>query len=67
MKFDWDEAKNKVNFKKHGVWFEEAQTVSSERKRYDPVLWFVNRNLGGNEITGNIPYSLQELTNLTDL
>jgi len=25
--FDWDERKNKSNFKKHGVWFEEAQTV----------------------------------------
>ncbi len=23
----WDESKNEKNFKKHGVWFEEAQTV----------------------------------------
>lgn len=27
MKFDWDDAKNRINQKKHGVWFEEAQTV----------------------------------------
>ena len=27
MNFDWDEEKNISNFEKHGVWFEEAQTV----------------------------------------
>jgi len=27
MKFEWDERKNKVNIKKHGVSFEEAKTV----------------------------------------
>ncbi len=27
MKFEWDEVKNVRNFKKHGIWFEEAQTV----------------------------------------
>ena len=27
LEFDWDEKKNKTNRKKHGVWFEEAQTV----------------------------------------
>jgi uncharacterized DUF497 family protein len=25
--FDWDEQKNKSNRVKHGIWFEEAQTV----------------------------------------
>lgn len=25
--FDWHEAKNKANFKKHGVSFEEAESV----------------------------------------
>jgi uncharacterized DUF497 family protein len=25
--FEWDEVKNRSNFRKHGVWFEEAQTV----------------------------------------
>ena len=25
--FEWDEEKNLSNFHKHGVWFEEAQTV----------------------------------------
>lgn len=25
--FEWDEAKNAKNFLKHGVWFEEAQTI----------------------------------------
>lgn len=27
MKFDWDDTKNRINQKKHGVWFEETQTV----------------------------------------
>jgi uncharacterized DUF497 family protein len=27
MLFEWDEDKNKTNKEKHGVWFEEAQTV----------------------------------------
>lgn len=27
MRFVWDPAKNRTNFTKHGVWFEEAQTV----------------------------------------
>ena len=27
MVINWDEKKNEANFKKHGVWFEEAQAV----------------------------------------
>jgi uncharacterized DUF497 family protein len=27
MSFEWDEAKNRLNKRKHGVTFEEAQTV----------------------------------------
>jgi uncharacterized DUF497 family protein len=27
MNFEWDEKKNHSNFKKHSIWFEEAQTV----------------------------------------
>jgi len=27
MRFEWDESKNNLNIKKHGVSFEEAQTV----------------------------------------
>ncbi len=27
MDFEWGEAKNALNFKKHGIWFEEGQTV----------------------------------------
>ena len=27
MTFDWDEKKNHINRKKHGIWFEEARTV----------------------------------------
>lgn len=27
MQFEWDEIKNKSNREKHGVWFEEAETV----------------------------------------
>jgi uncharacterized DUF497 family protein len=27
MVFEWDESKNRSNYQKHGIWFEEAQTV----------------------------------------
>ncbi len=27
MNFEWGEAKNIANFAKHGIWFEEAQTL----------------------------------------
>lgn len=30
LRFDWDERKNNVNRTKHGVWFEEAQSVFSD-------------------------------------
>ena len=27
MHFEWDEEKNKINLIKHGIWFEEVQSV----------------------------------------
>lgn len=27
LKFEWNDLKNHSNFEKHGVWFEEAETV----------------------------------------
>ena len=39
LSFSWNEAKNKANFKKHGVWFEEAQNIWSDVKAiefFDP-------------------------------
>lgn len=27
LRFEWDETKNKLNRSKHGIWFEEAQSV----------------------------------------
>ena len=27
MIFEWDDDKNESNFSKHGIWFEEAQTL----------------------------------------
>jgi len=39
MKFEWDEKKNQANHRKHGIWFEEAQTVwtdSSSVEFFDP-------------------------------
>lgn len=39
MTFEWHEGKNSSNFRKHGVWFEEAQTVwadSGSIEFYDP-------------------------------
>jgi uncharacterized DUF497 family protein len=31
LEFDWDETKNRKNYTKHGVWFEEAVTVFCDR------------------------------------
>ncbi len=31
MNFAWDDLKNRANFKKHGIWFEEAQTIWADR------------------------------------
>lgn len=31
MDYVWDEEKNQTNFKKHGIWFEEAATVFSDK------------------------------------
>lgn len=39
MEFEWDEIKNLANFSKHGIWFEEAQTVwasASASEFFDP-------------------------------
>jgi uncharacterized DUF497 family protein len=39
LRFDWDERKNRGNRAKHGVWFEEAQSVFNDphaRLFYDP-------------------------------
>lgn len=39
LQFDWDERKNRSNRTKHGVWFEEAQSVFQDpygRLFYDP-------------------------------
>ena len=32
MKFDWDPDKNETNFKKHGVYFSEAETVFEDER-----------------------------------
>lgn len=39
VRFDWDERKNKRNRAKHGIWFEEAQSVFDDprgRLFHDP-------------------------------
>ena len=39
LQFEWDESKNKSNRAKHGIWFEEAQSVfddSGSRVFHDP-------------------------------
>jgi uncharacterized DUF497 family protein len=39
MRFEWDETKNHLNIKKHGISFEEAQTVFLDDdaiRFYDP-------------------------------
>ncbi len=32
IEFNWDEHKNQINRKKHGVWFEEAQQVFDDTR-----------------------------------
>ena len=32
MEFEWDEEKNRANRIKHGVWFEEAETVFEDEQ-----------------------------------
>ena len=39
MRFEWDESKNLTNYRKHRVWFEEAQTVWADPRSmefFDP-------------------------------
>jgi hypothetical protein len=39
IRFEWDETKNKANRLKHGIWFEEAQSVFDDphaRLFFDP-------------------------------
>ena len=39
MRFEWSESKNLTNYRKHGVWFEEAQTVWADLRSiefFDP-------------------------------
>jgi len=44
-KFEWDENKNRINFKKHGISFNEAQTVFSD----DFVIYFPDEEHSQNE------------------
>jgi len=30
IKFEWDEAKNKLNWRKHQIWFEEASQIFND-------------------------------------
>ncbi len=32
MEYEWNDIKNKTNFQKHGIWFEEAQTIWSDER-----------------------------------
>lgn len=31
MKFEWNDLKNRSNYKKHGIWFEEALTIWTDK------------------------------------
>jgi uncharacterized DUF497 family protein len=40
IRFEWDEAKNKANFRKHGIWFEQVESVFDDslgRLFADPI------------------------------
>jgi len=39
VRFEWDDSKNRSNYRKHRVWFEEAQTVWADERSaefFDP-------------------------------
>ena len=39
MRFEWDDKKSRSNYHKHGIWFEEAQTVWADENSaeyFDP-------------------------------
>ena len=39
MVYEWDESKSISNYKKHGIWFDEAQTIWADDKSsefFDP-------------------------------
>ena len=53
MRFDWDESKNRANYRKHGVWFEEAQTVWADSRSiefFDPNIAKQRIDLFGSDI-----------------
>jgi len=40
VKWEWDEKKNRANFNKHEVWFEEAQSIWADAgslEFFDPI------------------------------
>ncbi|MBI5211156.1 MAG: BrnT family toxin [Elusimicrobia bacterium] len=39
MRFDWDEAKNRENIRKHGVSFQEAQTIFFDDQARGKEFW----------------------------
>lgn len=41
--FEWDEHKNTINRKKHGIWFEEAQQVFDDP---EAIMFFDDQNSG---------------------
>lgn len=43
--FEWDEAKNKLNRQKHGIWFEEARSVFED----DRAKVFLDDKYSGSE------------------
>ncbi len=47
MTFEWDENKNKINKKKHGVTFEMAVRVFSDDKRIDPIQSILHSKKNG--------------------
>ncbi|QLY24229.1 BrnT family toxin [Bdellovibrio sp. KM01] len=32
MDFEWDSLKERINFRKHGVWFDEAKTIWADTR-----------------------------------
>lgn len=46
MKYTWDEKKNESNFRKHGVWFEEACSVFADKNALE---MFDDENSSENE------------------
>jgi uncharacterized DUF497 family protein len=57
MEFDWDDKKNQLNYRKHSIWFEEAQTVWADKQA---IEFFDSEHQKGEDRFLRVGYSSHE-------